>query len=169
MILELPLVFDPVKFIGLNWTIAQCLLADGTIVIVEDRDNREDFLGKIDWSKVDFETTLNTGSNLLPGEEKLRLLKKLGSILLGGRAFLSLWIDWQTKKENSVLEIFRKTRNITRIDFFGLVLRDPYGVRCTLCLYYERHEDGRGLWKWYCQSMNRRSGAEDYSATLDKF
>ncbi|MCX6713049.1 MAG: hypothetical protein NTY66_02475, partial [Candidatus Vogelbacteria bacterium] len=58
-----------------------------------------------------------------------------------------LWLDYQANKENSVLGWLYRTRKITYLDFFGLVLRDPDGRRCVLCLY--RHGDGSWLWNYY--------------------
>ncbi len=113
LILKLTDNFDPIKSIGDNWSIWRGLVDDNGTEGEEDRDVREDNLTEVDWSKVLFETMLlNDGEIRITGEEKLCRLKKTDSILLGGRAFLSLWQDYQKNKESSVLERLRKTRNI---------------------------------------------------------
>lgn len=158
--LKLTESFNPAKFIGENWFVWRGPIdGDGTEG-EEDRDAREDNLTEVDWSKVLFETMFDDGETIT-GEEKLLRLKKTGNILLGGKAFLSFWEDWQKNRKNSVLEKLRETRSITYLDFFGLILRSPGGDRNVLYLYFSDDQ-----WDWNCRWLGYDWDAYNRSASL---
>ncbi|MDD2731649.1 MAG: hypothetical protein PHI53_00425 [Candidatus Pacebacteria bacterium] len=123
-VLKLAPNFNPAEFVGKDWKVIE-------------RDEREDGINELDWSTVDFETCLKEGESSITGEERLKHLKVGGKVRLGGRAFLSLWNDYQEKEEKkaSVLEQLYKTKGITFIDFPGLVLQPPFSRRSVLYLY----------------------------------
>jgi len=127
--------FDPVKFIGENWSL-----------IAGEHDSRNDGITEVDFSKVDFVTCLAKGESAITGEEKLKRLKAGSQIRFGAGVFAGLWRNYQARKENSVLETLFRTKNITYIDFFGDVLLDPNGRRFVLYLY--SGGDGRWVWRY---------------------
>jgi hypothetical protein len=146
-VLKLVDAFNHTEFLGRDWK-------------VTERDEREDSLTEVDWSKVDYETCLKDGEPLIAGEEKLKRLKAGFKIRHGGRAFLSLWKDYQEKGETSVLEKLYKAKGITYVDFFGLVLQTPGGYRRVLYLY--RYAGGG--WYWFCGWLDRDWDAGNFSA-----
>lgn len=160
LVLKLVVSFNPAEFIGPGWTIWKGSADRDGLNGDEDRDAREDALTEIDWGKVLFETCLKDNETIITGQEKLLRLKATNNVRLGGRAFLSLWQDWQKNKKNSVLEMLRKTRNIN-LAFFGLVLRSPDCRRCVLCLCF----DG-GEWRWRCYWLDPVWGTGYRSASL---
>ena len=98
-------------------------------------------------------TSLEKGESQITGEEKLARLKESGNVLYCAKVFLSLWEDYQTNKENSVLEYLYHQEGITYIDFFGDVPQSPDGGRSVLCLcrdgddaYDDSYNDS---WYWY--------------------
>ena len=139
--------FNHAEFLGNNWSVVEC-------------DEREDSLTEVDWNEVEFETCLKDGESRIIGEEKLKCLKAMDKIRHGGRSFLTLWKDYQEKKEASVLEQLYKIKGITYIDFFGLVLQAPDGDRGVLCLC---RDDG-GAWSWYCSWLGSGWGSGSFSA-----
>ena len=119
-----PRPFDPVKFIGKNWSL-----------IPEEHDTRCDALTEVDFGKVQFETCLKEDETLIiKGEENLTRLKAGRDIRLGATVFMGLWEDYQKNKENSTLENLYKEKSIAYLDFFGDVLLDPDGYRRVLYL-----------------------------------
>ena len=141
--MELVEAFNPATFIGQGWSVWRGPADGKGLGGKEDRDVREDVITEVNWHKVLYETMLKDGDTSITGEEKLNRLKEMGNIRLGGRAFLSLWQDYQKNKENSVLEKLRITRNIRYVDFFGLILRSSDGARYVLALYFLD-----GEWRW---------------------
>lgn len=140
--------FNYTDFLGEGWSVVEC-------------DKREDSLTEVDWNKVDFETCLEDDELRITGEEKLKCLKAMGKIRHGGRSFLTLWKDYQEKREASVLEQLYKIKGITYIDFFGLVLQMPNGRRrCVLYLC----RDANGAWHWYCGWLDRDRDSGSFSA-----
>ena len=140
---------DPASFIGKGWEFVakECCL-------------RTHALTEIDWAKVEFVTCLNEGESSITGEEKLKRLKSSGAIRLGSSAFNSLWLDYQARKAESVLEQLFKEQNLTYIDFFGDVLLYPLGHRLVLCL--DRDDGGR--WHWSYRWLGHVWDASDRSA-----
>ncbi|MFA5318049.1 MAG: hypothetical protein WC323_01045 [Patescibacteria group bacterium] len=135
--------FSPTEFIGAGWTVWKGADSGNGLEGKEDRDTREDDLSVIDWEQVLLETHLQEGETSVKGEEKFKRAIASGNIQLGGKAFLSLWEDYQADRGNSVLEKLRR-KGVMRIYFFGLRLRDPHGFRLVLCLYF-----GGSEWHWY--------------------
>lgn len=131
-VLKLVDTFNHAEFLGKDWEVVDC-------------DEREDSLTEVNWSKVNYENCLKEGESSITGEEKLKRLKIKGKLRFGGRAFFSLWKDYQEKGEASVLEQLYKTKRITYVDFFGLVFQAPGGYRGVLYLY----RSGDGRWDWY--------------------
>ena len=124
---------SPAEFIGQDWTVWKGPADGNGLEGEEDRDTCEDDLSVIDFEQVLLETHLQGEETSVHGEEKLRRAIASGNINLGGRAFLSLWEDYQTNCESSVLEKLRR-KGVTRIYFFGLRLRGPDGGRYVLYL-----------------------------------
>lgn len=146
--------FDPVKFIGEKWSI-----------IAKECDERSAALTEADFSGgVAFETCLKEkeGETFITGEEKLIRLKASGKIRLGTSVFAGLWADYQTRKENSVLERLYGEQGTTYLDFFGDVLLGPDGCRDVLYLY----RGGDGGWDWDCRWLESGWDAYRRSASL---
>ncbi len=121
------------EFLGQNWSI-------------DELDERSVALTEIDFSKILFETCLKEGQAAIKGEEKLERLKEMEDKLrLGDNVFLALWLDYKARGKDSILEWLRKNRDITYLDFFGLVLRNPGGRRYVLYLFWDE-----GKWFWSC-------------------
>ncbi|OGY55985.1 MAG: hypothetical protein A2912_03335 [Candidatus Buchananbacteria bacterium RIFCSPLOWO2_01_FULL_40_23b] len=158
--LECQKSFSPEEFIGKGWTVWKGQADGNGLEGEEDRDTREDTLSVIDWEQVLLEDHLQEGEPSVHGEEKLRRAIASGNINLGGRAFLSLWEDYQTNRESSVLEKLRR-KGVTRIYFFGLRLRDPIGDRRVLCLYVYGSQ-----WRWDYYWLGSHWNARDPSASL---
>lgn len=146
--------FSPAKFIGQDWTVWKGPANGNGLEGKEDRDVREDSLSVIDWNEVVLDAHLLKKETSVEGEEKLKRAIASGNIQLGGRAFISLWEDYQANRENSVLEKLR-CKGVTRIYFFGLRLRDPRGRRGVLCLYVDGSE-----WYWYYLWLNNHWNAD---------
>lgn len=154
--------FNPTKFIGdKGWT-TWLGPADGDGLSGEpDQDLREMALDEVDFSQAALiKNFLKASESSITGEENLRRQKEAGDIRLGGATFLALWQDYQANRENSVLEWLYRTRKITYLDFFGLVLRSPFGYRCVLCL----RRRGDGSWGWDCDWLGGDWDSERGSA-----
>jgi hypothetical protein len=121
--------FDPVKWLGQGWTI-------------EEQDKRSLALEQVDLANVRLEHMLKKDESWIKGDEKLKRLKKAGYIRLDAKVFQTFW-------ENQALipESWKEKTNgnTTFIFFDGTILRDPYGSRYVLYLYWR---DGR--WHWSC-------------------
>ena len=121
--------FDPVKLLGQGW-------------VIDEQDERSLALNQVDLAEVKLEHMLKKNENRIKGEEKLERLKEAGHIRLDAKIF-------QTFRENQALipEAWKqKTKgNTTFIFFDGTILRDPYGRRYVLCLYWRG-----GRWGWGC-------------------
>jgi hypothetical protein len=141
--------FNVEKFLGKGWK-------------VDEQDERSIALAQIELSALQFETCLKEGESSIVGKEKLTRLKESGKILLGANAFFGLWEDYQTNKENSVLEWLWRNHKISYLDFFGTILRSPSGGRDVFYLYRR----GRGEWHWGSHWLDRRWRAGDLSAVL---
>lgn len=141
--------FNPVEFIGKDWSVWKGPADGNGLKGEEDRDVREEELNVVDFEQLILETNLQGEETVVNGEEKLRRLKAGKNIRLGGKAFLALWEDYKAreaegKPEESVLEKLRKSKKVTCIYFFGFVLRGPFGGRGVLYLYFDGRE-----WYWY--------------------
>lgn len=143
------------EFVGKDWRVWKGPVNGKGLEGEEDRDVREEALTTIDWEKVILETNLQGKETYVKGEEKLLRLKAGNNIRLGGKAFLSLWEDYKANGANSILEKLR-LKGVTRIYFFGLVLRNPRGDRRVLCLYFNGSE-----WRWDCSWL----GSDFYSGS----
>ena len=134
LVLDCSKSFDPVSFIGEGWKELE-------------KDERAYALLQVDFSKCQFLTCLKEGEGRIKGEEKLRRLKEDHPQLIrhGGNQFLALWEDYQSNGANSVLEHLRLTQGMTFLDFPGLILQNPYGLRNVLYLYWEGDH-----WRWGC-------------------
>ncbi len=106
--------FSPEDFIEPGWTIWKGPVDGEGLEGEENPNTREDNLSVINW-----------GEEIITG----------GDTSLGGKAFLSLWDDYQVRSENSVLDRLVYRRGVYSIRFQGLHLRDPSGTRRVLCLY----------------------------------
>lgn len=137
--------FDPVTFIGEGWKI-----------ISEEHDARNDGLTVVDFSTAELVHALEPGEPSIKGEEKLARLKKLSNrIRLGATSFMGLWLDYQAKGQNSVLERLYQTQGIAYVDFMGDVLLSPVG--CRYVLYLCRFDGGSWAWDYYWLSDVRVS------------
>lgn len=160
--------FNPATFIGKDWKVWKGP-ADGNGLELEgeeDRDVREDSLSLVDFEQLILETNLQGDETSVHGEEKLRRLKAGKNIRLGGKVFLSLWEDYQARKaeskpEESVLEKLRKSKKVTCIFFFGLVLRNPGGYRHVLYLVFIGRE-----WSWFYNWLDSHWHVVNPSASL---
>lgn len=145
-------LFDHTEFLGSGWSIWKgSVSGDGTSG-AENVDLRSLSLPKIDLDLFLFETCLKEGENSITGFEKLRRLEKMSKFIrFGDNVFLGLWLDYQTNKENSVLETFYRTRGVIYLDFFGTIFRSPGGNPHVL--YLCRFDDDR--WRRRCNWLGR--------------
>jgi hypothetical protein len=160
-LLQLAQSFNPAEFIGSGWTVWKGPADGDGLEGEEDRDLREDALTELDLANLMFETCLEEGESRITGEVKLERLKKAGKTRLGGR-FLALWQNYEKNKGDSLLEYLHKTRKLTYLDFFGLVLRSSDGCRYVPFFY---RSDG-GSWHWDCKWLINVWDRGDVSAGL---
>jgi len=158
--------FDPSAFINKDWKVWKGPADGNGLEGDEDRDVREDTLNVVDFEQLILETNLQGEETVVNGEEKLLRLKAGKSIRLGGKAFLALWEDYQARKAEgkpgeSVLEKLRKSKKVTCIYFFGLVLRGPVGYRSVLYLSFRGSE-----WRWDYSWLGSDWGSGHPSASL---
>jgi len=162
--LALPRVFNPTEFIGKDWTVWKGPADGNGLEGDEDCVPEPDVM---DFEQIVLETHLQQGKTSIHGEEKMHLARVGKNQQLGGRAFLSLWKDWQKckadgKPEESILEKLRRAKKIGNvIYFFGLTLRYPISRRRVLCLYF----NGEG-WYWDYNWLGNVWSAADPSASL---
>lgn len=147
--------FDPTKFIGEGYTTWRGPIDGKGLSGEEEIDLRSLALTEIDPAKFIFETCIGKGGDAISGVEKLRRLKKEKPKLIrfAGNVFLSLWLDYQANKENSVLEWLYKNLGVTFMDFPGQIFRSPTGRHDVL--YFYRHKDD-GSWKQHCGWLDVR-------------
>jgi len=124
--------FSPEDFLGKGWKL-----------LIEEQDKTSTDLTEIDLAKCDFVNCFVENETRITGEVKLSRLKE-SKVRHGASVFMGLWMDYQTRKKESVLEKLYKSKGITCLDFFGDVLLDPGGGRCVLYLY----RSGDGVWNW---------------------
>jgi hypothetical protein len=138
--------FNPVEFIGGDWTTWKGSIDSDGLSGEEDVDLRSLNLIEIELAKFLFETCLKAGEKSITGEEKLRRLKeKPEFIRFGSNEFYALWLDYQANKESSILEWLYRNFGVTFMDFMGQILRDPRGRRDVLCF---RRGNGRWIWDY---------------------
>lgn len=119
--------FDPKKFLNKGW-------------IIDEQDERSLALAKVDLLQVRLVSMIKNGEESIQGEEKLKRLKATGNIRLDAGVFQALWEN----QELIPAEWEEKTKEYTTYVFFdGTIIRDPYGRRYVLCLYF-----GDGRWDW---------------------
>lgn len=163
--LALDKTFNPSEFIGKDWSVWKGP-ADGKGLEGDDDSVVES--GTVDFEQVALETHLQGIETSLNGEEKMRRARSdKNKAQLGGKAFLALWNDYQTRKaegkpEESILEKLRKSGKIGNVVyFFGLTLRSPNGYRNVLYLCFDGPE-----WYWDCYWLVSDWNSGNPSASL---
>lgn len=123
--------FDPVAFLGADWSIVE-------------QDGRSLELAEVDPTKVRLETMLKKGETSVGGEEKLKRLIASGNIRLDAKIFQAFW-----ENQHLIPEHWKQPTNgnTTFIFFDGEVLRSPIGNRCVPYLYWLDGEWRRNA-KW---------------------
>lgn len=131
--------FSVKEFVGSAWEL-----------ITDEQDERSAALTKVDLAKGNFFHCLTDAEvregRVITGEEKLKRLKNCGRIRYGTTVFMGLWLDYEVRGKESVLERLHQEKGVTYVDFFGDILLDPSHDRCVPCLY--RFVDG--TWRWDC-------------------
>ena len=138
-------LFDPITFIGNGWSIVE-------------EDERSLSLGKVDLTKVNFETMLADRESSVVGEEKLKRLKDAGHIRLDAKVLQKL-LENQALIPTSWKE--PTNGNTTYVFFDGTILRDSSGDRCVLYLYWNG-----GKWNWNYYWLDNKWSADGPSAVL---
>lgn len=123
--------FNPAERLGNGWTTVE-------------EDERSLGFTKLDFARVKLITMLKGKESSITGEERLRRLKKLGSIRLDAQVFQTLWENkplipesWKEKEDG----------NIRYITFDGTIFRTPHGDRDVLCLSWYDGKWGRHMTK----------------------
>ncbi len=136
--------FNP-EFIGNGWSI-------------EEQDEKSLALTEIDLTAIRFKSMLKDGEKSVKGEEELSRLKSEKYICLDAKIFQTLW-------ENQILipeKWKEKTNgNTTYIFFDGTILRNPYGGRCVLYLFWDY-----GKWHWSSHWLGHHWRVGNPSAVL---
>ena len=153
--------FSPSDFINPGWTIWRGTKKTDGLKGKEKQDARSLALKEVDWSKVLFETCLKKGETRITGENKLIRLEGSGSIILDAGISQDLFFDYQSNKDNSVLEKLRRERGIKYLDFFGTILRSPDGSRYVMGLCWIH-----GLWDWRVHCLNDTYYDNELSAVI---
>lgn len=125
MVIDSRGVFKPEVFLGEDYSVWRGLADGDGINGKYDRDGRNVFFHAIAFSEICLVGEFNGKSIAASGEEKLAYLRNQKEITLGRGAFLALWLDYQEKQKDSVLEWLWKNRQIKYLDFFGVVIRKP--------------------------------------------
>ncbi len=120
--------FDPVKFIGRGWEVAE-------------QDERSLALTGIDFSDVRFESGHQEGEGVITGEVKLERLKAMPEIRLDAKIGQALYEEPGQATLRFIYEHF----GVSWFELGGTVLRGLGGGRYFLCL--GRRDDGS--WHWY--------------------
>lgn len=118
--------FDPVKVIGLGWSVVES-------------DSRNTGLTEVDFSKVRFESGLKEDETNIDGRTKLERLKAMSEIRLDAHVGQTLYEE----KGQATLRFLYETYGITWFEMAGTVLHDSDNIRCFLCLYH----GGDGPWR----------------------
>jgi hypothetical protein len=155
--LKIPVLpFDQKRFVGPRWR-----QWEKWSVVAEDTDMDSHILTELDFSTVEFVTGLTPGEDQITGEEKLNRLKASKRIRYGLSIATGLWVDYQVRKEKSVLEQISAQTEINVIDFFGDILLSSSGyshVRQILCLSH----DITG-WHWVTMYLMLGTGSGGWS------
>ncbi len=158
--LQLSATFNVAEFINKDWAVWKGP-PRGKGLEGKKENYEPDSLNEVKLDELLLEICLNDGESSITGETKLGRLKDSKKILLGGRAFLAFWNDYQANKENSALEWLRKTKGVTYLDFPGLIVRYPVGDRYVLYLYFRD-----GEWFWDCRWLVSGWRDRNFSAAL---
>jgi len=148
------------EFPGKDWTTWRGPVNGDGLSGEKNIDYRSLTLTEIKVSSLIFETCLDSEriSAHIGGCGKLcELRKKQDTISLGGNVFLGLWRDYQVNKKNSILELLWRTRRISYLDFFGLVLRAPGGRSGILNLTRSDNGEWKRGWSWLSWAWHRKS------------
>jgi hypothetical protein len=130
--------FDPAIFIGEGWSSAE-------------EDERANELREIDVGTIALVTALKD-ERCTTGEERVKRLKEMPYVLLGGRAFLAFW-----ENQRVIPESWKE-----RFVFFdGLILLHRNGNRYSL--YLSWHGGG---WHWYSGWIGNSRAARNPTAAL---
>ncbi|MBI3255623.1 MAG: hypothetical protein HYZ63_01505 [Candidatus Andersenbacteria bacterium] len=133
--------FNPADVFGKGWTMWKGP-ADGTGLDGEEEwDERSRALTQFDPAKIVLEHCLKEGENSIKGEEKLKRLREEFTALI--RLDPQLGYALVQEPGQRTLEWLRINRGLTWMDLPGGVLRNPYGNRYFLCVYF----DGE---RWSC-------------------
>lgn len=121
--------FNVKRFVGKDWE----------VIDEPGLPKRKDTI--LDASNIVRKDYLEKGETLLNGEERLRRIKASKDFQLDAEDFLALWEE----KGHATLNWLHETQGITRLSFWGTILRLSHGCRYVLCL--SRHEVGS--WDWH--------------------
>ncbi len=122
--------FNPATFIGKGWTIDERVGQRSGSNLDAGKIVRKDYLKK--------------GEPSINGEERCRRIKaNPADIQLDGEDFLALYEE----KGQKTLRWLYDTQGITWLSFWGIILRNPNGVRGVLCLC--RRDDGSWDWDYH--------------------
>ena len=114
-------------FIGPNWSIWKGPANGNGLEGEEDQDTRSLVLTEIALGAIILDASFKKSETVTTGEERLKRLLESGQIRLDAAVFLHLW-------ENKHL-IPEKWKG-KFVFFDGTILRNPYGDRYALCLYW---------------------------------
>jgi hypothetical protein len=100
------------------------------------------------------------GETVLNGEERLRRHREAGNLCLTADHFFRFW-----NMRDQLPEEWKQTdEGETRFIYFdATVLRDPDGLRCTLCLFWRD-----GAWLWRCYWLGNDFSRQSQSAVAGK-
>lgn len=150
MVLDCSPTFVPNTFIGDGWRIGKLEIDCDPRVPVD----------AFDFSTLLFETLLGLEEIHVKGEVKLQRHRQIRNLIpLGANAFQALWLDYQVKKENSILEVFFREKGVICIEFYGDILK--YTHVGEHALRFIRRD---GAWLWGTCILNNDRSARDYSA-----
>jgi len=134
-------IFNPTEFIGAGWTIWRGPSDGNGLEGDEDQDRNALALSELDLNAVTFDDCIEDGEKVVKGEEKLLRLKAKSSIRrLDALTFHTIWENPELIPEHWKEQT---DGNTTYRYFDGTVLRNPFGSRCVLCLYF-----WGGGWRW---------------------
>jgi hypothetical protein len=145
--------FDPMAFIGQNWTIWKGPADGDGLTGKEAQDARSLAITELDISKLteegNFLTGLEGSEFVIMGEK--RLARLIAKTVLADAKIAEVLFKEEGKK---TLHFLHDTLGVTCVEFLGTILRAPNGNRCALNLSHRFGDD----WSWgFCSLGLHRS------------
>ena len=139
-------------------------LLRGSLFGEVNRDEVAAAMVSLDVTKIQFDNHLNGEEEQITGECKFSRAKAQGRVQLTLKQFIGLWLDYQKKNEDSLLEWLFQNKNITSFYFFGEPLRVQGEGDCGCIVLYLYRSNNK--WAWFNRWLGFNWGANNFSGSL---